>query len=110
MTLMLASVRSQEEAEIALAQGADIIDCKEPSHGALAALALSSVYDIVQSVKGRRPVSAVVELPYDASHARHAFEEVIQNKEIINDMRKKPLNKVFKNYVSIKKFLKKYEY
>ena len=39
-----------------------------------------------------------------------AFEEVIQNKEIINDMRKKPLNKVFKNYVSIKKFLKKYEY
>ncbi len=78
MTLMLASVRSQEEAEIALAQGADIIDCKEPAHGALAALPLNIVHDIVESVKGRRPVSAVVELPYDASHARHAFEEVIE--------------------------------
>ena len=76
MTLMLASVRSQEEAEIALAQGADIIDCKEPTHGALAALPLNIVHDIVESIKGRRPVSAVVELPYDASHARRAFEEV----------------------------------
>lgn len=48
MTLMLASVRSQEEAEIALAQGADIIDCKEPAHGALAALPLNIVHDIVE--------------------------------------------------------------
>jgi len=39
-----------------------------------------------------------------------AFEEVIQNEKIIKDMRKKPLNEVFKNYNSIKKFLKKYEY
>lgn len=38
-----------------------------------------------------------------------AFEEIIQNKTIIDDMKKKPLNKIFKNYHSIKKFLKKYE-
>ena len=38
-----------------------------------------------------------------------AFEEEIQNKKIINDIRKKPINKIFKNYITIKKFLKKYE-
>ena len=37
MTLMLASVLSREEAEIALAHGADIIDCKDPARGALGA-------------------------------------------------------------------------
>ena len=78
MTLMLASVVSREEAEIALVQGADIIDCKEPARGALGALPLDTVADIVAIARGRRPVSAVVELPHDISHARRAFEDAIE--------------------------------
>jgi dihydroneopterin aldolase len=75
MTLMLASVLSREEAEIALAHGADIIDCKDPARGALGALPLPQVAGIVAAVDGRRPVSAVVDLPHDVAHARRAFEE-----------------------------------
>jgi dihydroneopterin aldolase len=75
MTLMLASVLSRAEAEIAVARGADIIDCKDPSRGALGALALAEVAEIVEVVDGRRPVSAVVELPHDVSHARQAIED-----------------------------------
>jgi (5-formylfuran-3-yl)methyl phosphate synthase len=78
MTLMLASVLSREEAELALAHGADIIDCKDPARGALGALPLAKVADIVAGVDGRRPVSAVVELPHDAAHARRAFEEAAE--------------------------------
>ncbi len=77
MTLMLASVLSRDEAEIALAQGADIIDCKDPARGALGALSLAQVAQIVTAVNGRRPVSAVVELPHDVAHARRAFEDAI---------------------------------
>lgn len=77
MTMMLASVVSRAEAEIALACGADVIDCKDPARGALGALPLNTVADIVAAVDGRRPVSAVVELPHDVSHARRAFEEVV---------------------------------
>ena len=76
MTLMLASVLSRAEAEIAVARGADIIDCKDPSRGALGALALAEVAEIVAAVDGRRPVSAVVELPHDVSHARQAIADV----------------------------------
>ena len=77
MTLMLASVLSRDEAEIALSRGADIIDCKAPSRGALGALPLDAVAEIVAFVDGRRPVSAVVELPHDVAHALRDFEEVV---------------------------------
>jgi (5-formylfuran-3-yl)methyl phosphate synthase len=59
MTLFLASVNGAEEARIALAQGADIIDLKDAGHGALGALAPEAVRDAVAAVGGRRPVSAV---------------------------------------------------
>lgn len=78
MTLMLASVRSREEAEIALAYGADIVDCKDPARGALGALPLDKIAEIVVNVNRRRPVSAVVDLPHDVSEARRAFEDVIR--------------------------------
>jgi (5-formylfuran-3-yl)methyl phosphate synthase len=39
MTLFLASVRDEAEAEIALLNRADIVDLKEPAHGALGAVA-----------------------------------------------------------------------
>jgi dihydroneopterin aldolase len=59
MTLLLASVRDADEAEIAVADGADIIDLKDPSQGALGALSPDAVEAVVRSVAGRRPVSAV---------------------------------------------------
>jgi (5-formylfuran-3-yl)methyl phosphate synthase len=76
MTLMLASVLSREEAEIALQRGADVIDCKDPARGALGALSAARVKEVVAAVAGRRPVSAVVELPHDLAHARQAIEEI----------------------------------
>jgi len=74
MTLMLASVLSSAEAETAVACGADIIDCKDARRGALGALPLDEVANIVALVAKRRPVSTVVELPHDVSQARAAIE------------------------------------
>jgi (5-formylfuran-3-yl)methyl phosphate synthase len=56
----LASVTSATEAEIALAGGADIIDCKNPSAGALGALPVDVVREIVKKVDRRVPVSATI--------------------------------------------------
>jgi dihydroneopterin aldolase len=64
MTLMLASVTDADEAEIALARGADIIDLKDPSKGALGALVPAAVRAAVMHVAGRRPVSAVLGDPH----------------------------------------------
>jgi dihydroneopterin aldolase len=77
MTLMLASVLSRAEAEIAAARGADIIDCKDTARGALGAPPLDAVAEVVAAVAGRRPVSAVVELPHDPARARKAVEEAV---------------------------------
>lgn len=60
MSRMLASVTSVEEARIALDAGVDIIDLKDPSQGALGALPLKVIEDIVQAIDGRRPVSATI--------------------------------------------------
>ncbi len=59
MTRMLASVTGPEEAEVALAGGADIIDLKDPSRGALGAVNATVVRATVARVAGRRPISAV---------------------------------------------------
>jgi dihydroneopterin aldolase len=75
MTLMLASVQSPAEAEIAVSQGADIVDCKDTTHGALGALSTARVMEIVAAVGGRRPVSAVVDLPHEPSLACKAIED-----------------------------------
>lgn len=62
----LASVVSAAEASAALAAGAEIIDCKNPSAGALGALPLEAVRLIVETVAGLVPVSATVgDLPAD---------------------------------------------
>ncbi|ARN81535.1 (5-formylfuran-3-yl)methyl phosphate synthase [Methylocystis bryophila] len=74
MTLMLASVLSSAEADTAVDCGVDIVDCKDARRGALGALSLDEVAKIVASIAKRRPVSAVVELPHDASQARAAIE------------------------------------
>jgi dihydroneopterin aldolase len=59
MTAFLASVTGPAEAAIALAGGADIIDLKDPSHGALAALPPAEVRKTIAAVSGRAKVSAV---------------------------------------------------
>src|ERR1700760_2231370 len=63
MTLFLASVTGADEAEIALAHGADIIDMKDAAKGGLAPLPAGVVHTAVAAVAGRRPVSAVAGEP-----------------------------------------------
>ena len=60
MTLFLASVRDAAEAEMAVADGADIIDLKDPSRGALGAVSLDAIAATVRSVGGRVRVSATI--------------------------------------------------
>jgi dihydroneopterin aldolase len=59
MTLMLASVTDVAEAEIAIIEGADIVDLKDPSQGPLGALSCEAIRAIVAASAGRRAVSAV---------------------------------------------------
>lgn len=68
MTRLLASVVSVAEAAIALEGGADIIDLKNPREGALGALPLQTIQQIVDFVDGRVPVSATIgDLPMQPS-------------------------------------------
>jgi uncharacterized protein (UPF0264 family) len=57
---LLVSVRDAEEAAAALEGGADIIDAKEPAHGALGAVSLAALVEIVSTIGGRRPLSAAL--------------------------------------------------
>ena len=57
---LLVSVRSPEEAEAAIAGGADWIDVKEPAHGALGPAASDTIAAVVEVVAGRRPVSVAL--------------------------------------------------
>jgi FolB domain-containing protein len=59
MTLMLASVTGPEEAEVAVRQGADIVDLKDVGAG-FSTVAPAVVRATVAAVARRRPVSAVV--------------------------------------------------
>ncbi|QFY44236.1 hypothetical protein F6R98_17675 [Candidatus Methylospira mobilis] len=60
MSGMLASVTSLTEARIALAAGVDIIDLKAPEKGALGALPIEVVREIVAGIDGACPVSATI--------------------------------------------------
>jgi (5-formylfuran-3-yl)methyl phosphate synthase len=67
MTKMLASVNSVEEALLVLQENVDIIDLKQPALGALGALPLAVVREIVATIAKRRPVSATIgDLPMQA--------------------------------------------
>ena len=77
MTRVLASVRSASEALLALAGGADLIDAKDPSHGALGALEPQAIREIVAAVAGVRPVSATAgDLPLDPRLIVSAAERI----------------------------------
>src|SRR5690349_19181251 len=76
MTLMLASVSSPQEAEIAIAHGADIIDVRDPD-AAFVGVPTDVARAIVDSVAGRRPVSAVAdETPGAMADVGAAYIEV----------------------------------
>lgn len=70
MTALLASVRTVDEAQAALAGGADIIDLKDPRQGALGALPLALIETITAHVRaaGALPVSATVGDLDDGAH------------------------------------------
>lgn len=71
MTQLLISVTSVDEAKIALQNGADIIDLKDPQQGALGALPLEVVAEIVafvnaKDVSERKIISATIgDLPME---------------------------------------------
>lgn len=73
----LASVLSAAEARLALHARVDIIDCKNPSAGALGALNASEVTACVAVVEGRKIVSATIgDLPNDAPAMVKAAERI----------------------------------
>jgi len=75
MTLFLASVAGREEADVALKHGADIIDLKDPSKGALGAVAADVVRETMATVARRRPLSAVTgDLPMQPELVTSAVE------------------------------------
>lgn len=56
----LASVTSKNEARLAAAAGADVIDCKDPTEGALGALGVDGVAAVRRVVPPNIPVSATI--------------------------------------------------
>ncbi len=75
MSGMLASVNSKEEALQILGCQVDIIDLKQPAEGALGALEISTVNEIVAAVNGACPVSATVgDLPMQPERVFAAVE------------------------------------
>ncbi|NOT67693.1 MAG: hypothetical protein HOP04_05080 [Methylophilaceae bacterium] len=79
MTQMLASVINVEEALIALEAGVDIIDLKNPSQGALGALPLTVISDVVAAIAGRAPISATIgDLPMQADVLAKAASAVAE--------------------------------
>ncbi|MFN5744615.1 MAG: (5-formylfuran-3-yl)methyl phosphate synthase [Methylococcaceae bacterium] len=66
MTRVLASVANLDEACLAYSEGADIIDLKNPSAGALGALPLSVIATITAKLSGFTPLSATIgDIPMD---------------------------------------------
>ncbi|MFI5013499.1 MAG: (5-formylfuran-3-yl)methyl phosphate synthase [Hyphomicrobiales bacterium] len=79
MTLFLASVTNEGEAEIAISGGADLIDFKDPAKGALGALDRKVLLSAVKAVAGRRPTSAVTgDLPMDSLTLPRAVESIAE--------------------------------
>jgi dihydroneopterin aldolase len=75
-TRMLASVTSVAEAQIAVAEGVDLVDLKNPAAGALGALAHATVREVVEAVGHTCLLSATVgDLPLDSAPIRNAVRD-----------------------------------
>jgi len=59
-TKLVISVRSPDEAQMALEAGADVIDVKEPSRGSLGAADAQTLQAIIRRVAARAPLSAAL--------------------------------------------------
>jgi dihydroneopterin aldolase len=76
---MLASVNGPQEAEIALAGGADILDLKDPAQGALGAVTREAVRATVETIAHRRPVSAVAgDLPMQPGRVAATVRDIAE--------------------------------
>ena len=77
MTALLASVRTVDEALIALEGGADILDLKEPARGALGRLPRATIRAILSAVGGRRKISATIgDMPVEPAPVVAAVREM----------------------------------
>lgn len=75
MTGLLASVRNVDEACIACAGGADIVDLKDPARGALGAVAPSVLRAVCRRLRGRCLLSATAgDVPMAVEPLRRALE------------------------------------
>jgi uncharacterized protein (UPF0264 family) len=76
---MLASVNSVAEALLALSADVDIIDLKQPALGALGALDIATVKQIVAGIDGRCPVSATIgDLPMQPDPVYNAVKTMTE--------------------------------
>lgn len=76
MSRFLASVSHLQEAQQVLPH-ADILDLKNPVQGALGALSIAVIEDIVRYVDGRKPISATVgDLPMEPKSVLAAIQAV----------------------------------
>jgi len=81
MTKLLISVTSVEEARVALANGADIIDLKDPTHGALGALPIDRIAEVVRYVNGESITSATIgDLPLQPDVIMQQVERLLTSK------------------------------
>jgi uncharacterized protein (UPF0264 family) len=79
MTGMLASVNSVAEALLVLSAGVDIIDLKQPALGALGALEITAVKQIVDGIAGRCPISATIgDLPMQSEPVFNAIKAMAE--------------------------------
>ena len=76
MTLMLASVADAAEAEIALIEGADVLDLKDPANAPLGALPRAAIEAVVATIGRRRLVSAVAGNLSDPQELAAVAEEI----------------------------------
>jgi uncharacterized protein (UPF0264 family) len=80
MSKWLASVQSLEEAHILLPALPDILDMKDPSKGALGALSIELVTEIVMMIDGRCKTSATIgDLPMQTSVLSEAIKGMAQS-------------------------------
>lgn len=78
MSKWLASVQSLEEAQTLLSVLPDILDMKNPAKGALGALSVATVTEIVKMINGRCLTSATIgDLPMNADVIKKAMIEMV---------------------------------
>lgn len=74
---MLASIKNVDEAETVLAAGVEMIDLKQPAAGALGALSLAEIQQILKHIAGRACTSATIgDMPMQPSLLRQTVESV----------------------------------